>query len=132
MVHAGLKSSDVPPTSDNQIEALLHRYVPPNDTVLLDRYARAPIHYYYFERFGDHVKETGEIRSADRARGHIIVVVPNGTSPRETVYKAGGIAASNSPRLLIKRDWISFYDVPLLQHAQARRIQFHGPTDRPQ
>jgi hypothetical protein len=59
-------------------------------------------------------------------------VVPNGTSPRETVYKAGGIATTNTPRLLEKRDWISFYDVPLLRHAQARRLQFHGPTDRPQ
>jgi hypothetical protein len=61
-----------------------------------------------------------------------VVVVPNGTSPRETVYKAGGIAADNNPRLLVKRDWISFYDVPLLPHAEAHRIQFHGPTDRPQ
>ena len=132
MLHAGLKSSDVPPTSDNHIEGLLKRYVPKDENVLIDRYARAPIHYYYFERFGDHVGETGLIRSADRAQGHIVVVVPNGTSPRETVYKAGGIAADNTPRLLRKRDWISFYDVPLLPHAEARRLQFHGPTDRPQ
>jgi NADH:ubiquinone oxidoreductase subunit 6 (subunit J) len=132
MLHAGLKSSDVPPTSDNNIEALLKRYVPKNENVLLDRYARAPIKYYYFTRFGDHVKETGLIRSGDRATGHIVVVVPNGTSPRETVYKAGGIAATNTPRLLVKRDWISFYDVPLLSKAEAHRIQFHGPTDRPQ
>jgi hypothetical protein len=132
MLHAGLGSSDVPPSSDNQIEALLKRYVPRGENVLIDRYARAPIHYYYFERFGDHVKETGLIRSGDRANGHIVVVVPNGTSPRETVYKAGGIAATNTPRLLDKRDWISLYDVPLLTRAEARRIQFHGPTDRPQ
>jgi hypothetical protein len=132
MLHAGLKSSDVPPTTDNQIEALLKRYVPKGDTVLIDRYARAPIHYYYFDRFGDHVKETSLIRSGDRVRGHIVVVVPNGTSPREVVYKAGAIAADNNPRLLGRRDWISFYDVPLLTHAQVRRMQFHGPSDRPQ
>jgi uncharacterized membrane protein len=131
MLHAGLKSSDVPPTTDNQIESLLERYVPKGESVVIDRYARAPIHYYYFARFGDHVKETSMIRSGDRARGHIVVVVPNGTSPRETVYKAGAIAADN-PRLLERRDWISFYDVPLLAHAEVRRMQFHGPTDRPQ
>jgi uncharacterized membrane protein len=85
MLHAGLGSSDVPPSSDNDIEALLKRYVPKDENVLIDRYARAPIHYYYFERFGDHVGETGLIRSGDRAKGHIVVVVPNGTSPRETV-----------------------------------------------
>jgi hypothetical protein len=132
MFHAGLGSSDVPPSSDNDIEALLKRYVPKGENVLIDRYARAPIHYYYFERFGDHVKETGLLRSGDRAKGHIIVVVPNGTSPRETVYKAGAFAADNNPRLLEKRDWISFYDVPLMTRAEAHRIQFHGPTDRPQ
>lgn len=132
MLHAGLKSSDVPPTTDNQIETLLKRYVPKGDAVLIDRYARAPIHYYYFDRFGDHVRETGLIRGGERAQGHIVVVVPNGTSPRQTVYKAGAIAADNNPRLLERREWISFYDVPLLAHAQVRRMQFRGPNDRPQ
>jgi 4-amino-4-deoxy-L-arabinose transferase-like glycosyltransferase len=130
LLHVGLKTSDVTPTTDNQIEALLRRYVPKADPALIDRYARAPIHYYYFERFGDHTKEISEIRPRDRERGQIIVVVPNGTSPSETVYKAGGIAA-DTPRLLVRREWISFYDVPLLRHAQPRRMQFHGVIDRP-
>lgn len=131
MLHAGLRGSDVPPSTDNDIVGLLRRYVPAREDVLIDRYARAPIHYYYFTRFGDHTKETGTIRSADRRRGHIVVVVPRGTSPWDTVYKAGGLAASTTPPVLARREWITIYDVPLLQ-ATPQRLHFRGPSDRPQ
>jgi hypothetical protein len=132
MLHAGLKSADVPPNSDNEIIGLLHKYAPQPTTVLFDRYVRAPVHYYYYERFGDDTFETGLIRSKDRKQGRLIVVVPKGTSPVETVYKAGGIAATNSPKLLERREWIEFYDVPIFRRVQAHRIRFLGPNDRPQ
>jgi hypothetical protein len=131
MLHAGLKSSDVPPLSDNSIVPLLKRYVPKHSTVLIDRYVRAPTVYYYFDRYGDPVKETGLLRTKDRQPGHIVVVVPNGTTPEQTVYKAGGFV-SGDPKLLTKREWIAFYDVPILRNAQARRLHYKGPTDRPQ
>ena len=130
-LHAGLKSSDTPPLSDNSIVALLKRYVPKHQSVLLDRYVAAPTVYYYFERYGAPVKRTGTLRTNDRASGHIVVVVPNGTDPQDTVYKAGGFA-SGTPRLLLKREWISFYDVPILKNAQAHRLHYKGPSDRPQ
>src|SRR4051794_9713937 len=130
-LHAGLKGSDVPPLSDNSIIPLLKRYVPKNQNVLLDRYVAAPTVYYYFERYGAPVKRTGLLRTADRRPGHIVVVTPNDTNPELTVYKAGGFA-SGFPRLLIKRDWISFYDVPILRNAQAHRLHYKGPNDRPQ
>ncbi|MFL6142690.1 MAG: glycosyltransferase family 39 protein [Labedaea sp.] len=130
-LNAGLKGSDVPPLSDNSIVPLLKRYVPKGHSVLIDRYVRAPTVYYYFERYGDPVKETGLLRSADLRPGHIVVVTAKGTSPSETVYKAGGFA-SGDPRLLLKREWISFYDVPILRQAQAHRLHYKGPNDRPQ
>jgi uncharacterized membrane protein len=130
-LHAGLKSSDVPPLSDNSIVPLLKRYVPKHRSVLLDRYVAAPTVYYYFERYGAPVKRTGLLRSADRRPGHVVVVVPNSTRPEDTVYKAGGFA-SGDPRLLLKREWISFYDVPILRQAQAHRLHYKGPNDRPQ
>jgi uncharacterized membrane protein len=130
-LHAGLKSSDVPPLSDNSIVPLLKRYVPKHRSVLLDRYVAAPTVYYYFERYGAPVKRTGVLRSADRRPGHIVVVTPNGTDPLQTVYKAGGFARG-SATLIKKREWISFYDVPILKHAQAHRLHYEGPNDRPQ
>jgi 4-amino-4-deoxy-L-arabinose transferase-like glycosyltransferase len=130
-LNAGLKGSDVPPLSDNSIVPLLKRYVPKHHSVLIDRYVRAPTVYYYFERYGDPVKETGLLRTNDRKPGHIVVVVPNGTAPEQTVYKAAGFV-SGDPKLLIKREWIAFYDVPVLKNAQARRLHYKGPNDRPQ
>jgi hypothetical protein len=130
-LHAGLKSSDVPPLSDNSIVPLLKQYVPKHRSVLLDRYVAAPTVYYYFERYGEPVKRTGLLRTGDRWPGHIVVVVPNGTKPEDTVYKAGGFASGDA-RLLRKRTWISFYDVPILRKAQARRLHYAGPNDRPQ
>ena len=62
----------------------------------------------------------------------LVVVVPRGTSPTETVYKAGGFAATPTPRLLVSREWIQLYDVPLLRHAAAHRLHYAGPADRPQ
>jgi hypothetical protein len=132
MLHAGLRSSDVPPISDNEIIPLLHRYAPPPTTVLFDRYVRGPVHYYYYERFGDETFETRLVRDRDRRQGRLVVVVPRGTSPTETVYKAGGFAATPSPRLLVSRKWIQLYDVPLLRHAEAHRLHYAGPADRPQ
>jgi uncharacterized membrane protein len=126
MLHDGLSGADVPPTTANDIVALLRRYVPPHEKVLIDRYAAAPIHDYYFKRFGDHTREIVVIGSAERRRGHIVVVVPRGTDAVNTVYKAGGIAAG-TPRLLKHREWIDIYDVPLLRHAQVRRLHFHLP-----
>jgi 4-amino-4-deoxy-L-arabinose transferase-like glycosyltransferase len=126
MLHDGLRGADVPPVTDNDIVGLLRRYVPAHQSVVIDRYASAPIHYYYFQRFGDHTRETTSINSRERQTGHIVVVVPRGTSPITTVYKAGGTAA-DSPRLLIRREWIDIYDVPLLRHAQPRRIRSHLP-----
>jgi hypothetical protein len=131
MLHAGLKGSDVPPLSDNSIVPLLKRYVPKGHTVLIDRYVAAPTVYYYFERYGAPVKRTGLLRTGDRRPGHIVVVVANGTSPTETVYKAGGFASGDA-RLLKRREWIAFYDVPILKNAQARRLHYKGPNDRPQ
>jgi uncharacterized membrane protein len=122
LVATGLRSTDVPPVTDNDIVALLKQYTPPHEHVLVDRYAAAPTHYYYYERFGDPGLETTAIRSADRATGHIVVVVPRGTSPTETVYRAGGIAAG-PPRLLIRRKWIDIFDVPLLRDAEPRRLR---------
>ena len=130
-LNAGLGSSDTPPLSDNSIVPLLKHYVPKHQSVLLDRYVAAPTVYYYFERYGAPVKRTGLLRTNDRAPGHIVVVVPNGTDPAETVYKAGGFA-SGTPTLLKKRAWISFYEVPILGNAQAHRLHFKGPEDRPQ
>jgi hypothetical protein len=100
--------------------------VPKHQSVLIDRYSSAPIHYYYFQRFGDHTREATHIRSKERQAGHIVVVVPRGTSAITTVYKAGGIAA-DTPRLLKHREWIDIYDVPLLKNAQPRRIHSHLP-----
>jgi len=122
LVGTGLRSTDVPPVTDNDIVALLKKYTPPHEHVLVDRYAAAPTHYYYYERYGDPGLETTAIRSGDRARGHIVVVVPRGTSPTATVYKAGGIAGGPARRL-DRREWIDIYDVPLLEHAEPRRIQ---------
>jgi 4-amino-4-deoxy-L-arabinose transferase-like glycosyltransferase len=130
-VSAGLKSSDTPPLSDNSIIPLLKHYVPRHQSVLLDRYVAAPTVYYYFERYGAPVKRTGLLRTNDRSNGHIVVVVPNGTNPEDTVYKAGGFA-NGTPTLLTKREWISFYDVPILKSAQAHRLHYKGPNDRPQ
>ena len=131
MLHAGLKSSDVPPLSDNSIVPLLKRYVVKGQSVLLDRYVAAPTVYYYFERYGAPAKRTGLLRPKDRQPGHIVVVVPNGTTPQQTVYKAGGFI-SGDPKLLSQRKWIAFYDVPILRKAQARRLHYEGPNDRPQ
>jgi hypothetical protein len=108
--------------TDNDIVALLRKYTPPHEHVLVDRYAAAPTHYYYYERYGDPGLETTAIRSSDRAAGHIVVVVPRGTSPIDTVYKAGGLAAGPARRL-VRRAWIDIYDVPLLKRAAPRRIQ---------
>jgi hypothetical protein len=115
MLHTGLKGSDVPPSSDNDIMGLLHRYAPQPTTVLFERSVRAPVHYYYYERFGDDTFETPLVRPRDRAQGHLVVVVPRGTSPSETVHKAGGTAAARGTRLLTRREWIEFYDVPILR-----------------
>lgn len=112
VVGEGLRSADVPPNSDNDIVLLIKRYTPPGEHILIDKYTRAPTHYYYYERYGDPGVETTAIRSTDRANGHIVVVVPRGTSPTETVAKAGGVAAGPA-RLLVRREWIDFYDVPL-------------------
>jgi hypothetical protein len=122
LVGTGLRSTDVPPVTDNDIVALLKKYTPPHQHVLVDRYAAAPTHYYYYERFGDPGLETTAIRSGDRATGHIVVVVPRGTSASETVYRAGGLVAG-PPRLLTRREWIDVYDVPLLRHGEARRLR---------
>jgi hypothetical protein len=122
LISTGLRSTDVPPVTDNDIVALLKKYTPPGEHVLIDRYAAAPTHYYYYERFGDPGLETTAVRSADRASRHIVVVVPRGTPATETVYKAGGIAGGPA-RLLARREWIDIYDVPLLPHAEARRLR---------
>jgi hypothetical protein len=123
LVSTGLRSTDVPPVTDNDIVALIKKYTPAHEHVLVDRYAAAPTHYYYYERYGDPGRETTAIRSSDRAAGHVVVVVPRGTSPVDTVYQAGGIAAG-TPRRLLRREWIDIFDVPLLKHAEPRRI--HG------
>jgi hypothetical protein len=122
LIATGLRSTDVPPVTDNDIVALVKKYTAPHEHVLVDRYAAAPTHYYYYERFGDPGLETTAIRSADRAKGHIVVVVPRGTSPTEIVYRAGGIAAG-PPRLLVRREWIDIFDVPLLRNAEPRRLR---------
>ena len=122
MLHAGLRSSDAPPVTDNDIIGLIRKHVPAHENVLIDRYAAAPTHYYYYERFGDPGRETTAIRSTERDTGHVVVIVPHGTSPIDTVYKAGGVA-SGPARLIDRREWIDFYDVPLLKHAESRRIQ---------
>jgi uncharacterized membrane protein len=122
LVATGLRSTDVPPVTDNDIVALLKKYTPPREHVLIDRYAAAPTHYYYYERYGDPGLETTAIRSSDRATRHMVVVVPRGTSATETVYKAGGIAGGPA-RLLAGREWIDIYDVPLLPNAQVRRLR---------
>jgi uncharacterized membrane protein len=122
LIGTGLRSTDVPPVTDNDIVALLKKYTPPHEHVLIDRYAAAPTHYYYYERYGDPGLETTAIRSGDRATRHMVVVVPRGTSPIETVYKAGGIA-DGPARLLAGRKWIDIYDVPLLRNAEARRLR---------
>jgi dolichyl-phosphate-mannose-protein mannosyltransferase len=132
MLHAGLRSADVPPISDNDITPLLHKYAPQPTTVLFDRYVRAPVHYYYYERDGDDTFETGLIRGKDRKQGRLIVVVPRGVDPTETVYKAGGVAATTKPKLLVRREWIEFYDVPILPHFEGHRLHYAGPKDRPQ
>jgi hypothetical protein len=98
--------------TDNDIVGLIEQYVPAHQHVLIDRYAAAPTHYYYYERFGDPGRETTAIRSAERRAGHVVVVVPRGTSPTATVAKAGGVA-QGSPHLLKRREWVDFYDVPL-------------------
>jgi hypothetical protein len=116
LIGTGLRSTDVPPVTDNDIVGLVKKYTPPHQHILIDRYAAAPTHYYYYERYGDPGLETTAIRSTDRASGHIVVVVPRGTSPTDTVRKAGGIA-SGPPRLLTRREWIDIYDVPLVRHA---------------
>jgi uncharacterized membrane protein len=121
LIATGLRSTDVPPVTDNDIVALLKKYTPPGEHVLIDRYAAAPTHYYYYERLGDPGLETTAVRSVDRATRHIVVVVPRGTPATETVYKAGGIAGGPA-RLLARREWIDIYDVPLLPHAEARRV----------
>jgi hypothetical protein len=122
LISTGLRSTDVPPVTDNDIVALIKKYTPPHEHILIDRYAAAPTHYYYYERFGDPGLETTAIRSGDRATGHMVVVVPRGTPASETVYKAGGIA-SGPARLLAGREWIDIYDVPLLPRAEARRLR---------
>lgn len=122
LIATGLRSADVPPVTDNDIVALLKKYTPPHQHVLIDRYAAAPTHYYYYERFGDPGLETTAIRSSDRASRHIVVVVPRGTPATETVYKAGGIAGGPA-RLLTRREWIDIYDVPLLR-AEPRRLHY--------
>jgi hypothetical protein len=123
LVATGLRSADVPPVTDNDIVALLKKYTPPHQHVLIDRYAAAPTHYYYYERFGDPGLETTSVRSADRATRHMVVVVPRGTPASETVYKAGGVAGGPA-RLLARREWIDIYDVPLLDRAQRRGLRF--------
>jgi hypothetical protein len=122
LVSTGLRSTDVPPISDNDIVALVRKYTPPHQHILIDHYAAAPTHYYYYERYGDPGLETTAIRSSDRGAGHIVVVVPRGTSPAQTVYKAGGIATGPARRLL-RREWIDIYDVPLSKRAGPGRIQ---------
>jgi uncharacterized membrane protein len=116
VIATGLRTTDVPPISDNDIVALIKHHTPPHEHILIDRYARAPTHYYYYERFGDPGVETTAIRSTDRQAGHIVVVVPRGTSPTQTVAKAGGVA-SGPARLLVRREWVDFYDVPLKRGA---------------
>jgi len=116
VVGEGLRSADVPPISDNDIVGLLKKYARPHEHILIDRYTAAPTHYYYYERYGDPGVETHFIRSTDRENRHIVVVVPRGTSPVETVAKAGGAAAGRA-RLLDRREWIDFYDVPLRSDA---------------
>ena len=122
LIATGLRSTDVPPVTDNDIVALIKKYTPPGGHILIDRYAAAPTHYYYYERFGDPGLETTSVRSGDRATRHMVVVVPRGTPATETVYKAGGIAGGPA-RLLTRRKWIDIYDVPLLPHAEARRLR---------
>jgi hypothetical protein len=112
MLTAGLSRSDVPPSSDNEIIGLLRRYAPATTIVLLDPEVRAPVHHYYYERSGYRAREATRVGSHVSRAGHIVVVVRGGISPTGTLAQAGGVAAG-PPRLLIRRRWITFYDVPL-------------------
>ena len=110
-LHAGLRGSDAPPITDNDMVALLRRLVPAGHRALMEPHLGAPASYY-FHRFGGRDLVSGSIKSSDRRAGHVVVVVPRAISPLPVVRAASG-APSGSPRVLVRRTWIDFDDVPI-------------------
>jgi hypothetical protein len=52
------------------------------------------------------------VSSKERKAGHVVVIVPRAASPLPVVRAATGVPVG-SPRLLVRRPWIDFDEVPV-------------------
>ena len=115
LLATGMRTAEARPASDNDLVALLHRYVHPGEHALLDIHVRVPA-IYYVHRFGGGGLTGTAVGPAEIRAGHVVVVVARfaGTpvSPIDLVRTAGG-RPGGPARLLVRRPWIDFYDVPL-------------------
>lgn len=102
---------ETPPTSDNDIVALLRRFVPPQQQAAMDPvYVAVPSHYY-FRRFGGSELTTNRIGSAERRAGHVILVVARDVPP-DAALRFFGARPDGPARRLVHR-YIDIYDAPI-------------------
>jgi hypothetical protein len=113
-LHEGLRGADTQPASDNDLVGVLRRLVPQGQHALIDPNHVAVPAAYYLERDGGLPLTAHAVGGAERAAGHVVVVVRRAASPLAVVQAAGGTVAGR-PRLVDRREWIDFYDVPLAQ-----------------
>jgi 4-amino-4-deoxy-L-arabinose transferase-like glycosyltransferase len=113
MLHAGLKGSEAPPQSDDQIVPYLERDLRASE-VLMNQATFAPATNFYFLRDG-YPGGRGGVTDAMHKAGHAVVIV-QGDRPEEatgTVMSVGGVLGPGSPRLLRRFDYDSVWDVPV-------------------
>jgi 4-amino-4-deoxy-L-arabinose transferase-like glycosyltransferase len=110
-LNSGLRNTDTPPTSDNDIVGLLRRYVPPGQKAVIDPVFVAVPTHYYFRRFGGSELATTHIGPAERRAGRVILVVARNISAEEALRFFGAVPTGPARRLLHR--YVNIYDVPI-------------------
>jgi 4-amino-4-deoxy-L-arabinose transferase-like glycosyltransferase len=110
-LNSGLRNTDTPPTSDNDIVDLLRRYVPPGQKAVIDPVFVAVPTQYYFRQFGGSELATTRIGPAQRRAGRVILVVARDITA-EQALRFFGARPTGPARRLVHR-YVSIYDVPI-------------------
>jgi hypothetical protein len=110
-LNSGLRNTDTPPTSDNDIVALLRRYVPSGQKAVIDPVFVAVPTSYYFRRFGGSDLATTRIGPKERAAGRVILVVARNISAGKALHYFGARQTGPARRLIHR--YVNIYDVPI-------------------
>jgi hypothetical protein len=119
VLHGGQLHSEEPPASDNNIVSILERTPKPGGQALIDVPAYGAGVQFYLARAGKQALITGQVTPAQRAAGHVLVIVPHGTGgfaagAKSTVAAFGAQPLpGDSARLVKQLTYIMLYDVAI-------------------